>query len=416
MALAEIVGGATLAQLQAAAPAEAALPEQTPVQLNLRVRAGAATIAPALDWALKQAGLQPWNGASTIATGSSLSQTVTVRWTKASVGLPIIAAILAGGVAAVLIATDIPGWVVAILGAAAVALIVVVAWSFFRRVASTVGSVAATAAPYALPALGLAVAVYALLEISGETPYAISIRKHLEARSALPPLSPGPYADRAASPLSSGHWLSERVRLTRRAVADRYVVRGVTEAQEGLGATPETAAAFRNLLAFQEARGLRTRIREIPSDGPGEVTNGAYSPDLESIVLAPAALAEDPAADETLFHEVAHSIAHSPDCAVDHSTASQSSDFETYANSPEEVEAVAASLLAMQRLSLPLEDVDGETVPPSEWHVNEEQMRSDLPLTTYRRIRNTARILEQAARTGAAAAPLAETCPQDMHT
>lgn len=419
VSLQEIASGASVTQLGAAAPAEAALPEQTPVQLNIRLRSGAATVAPALDWALKQAGLQPWSGSSTIATASSLSQTVTLRWTKASVGLPIIAAILAGGVTAVLIAADVPGWVIAVLGAVAVAALVLLAWTFFKRVASSVGSIASASAPYVLPALGVLGAVYVLLELSGETPYALSIRKHLEVRRGTtewlpqsPP--PGALSLRSPAPALEGGWHADRVRAARREVADRYVTQGPSRLQEGLGATPETARAFENVLEFQRARGISVRARELGSEGDGEVTLGLASDDGTAILLAPAVLAEDSMADETLLHEVAHSIAHSPACAVGHFSASYSADFDEYASSPDEVEAVSASLLAMQRLRLPLEDKDGRLVPPGEWHLDEGRMRRDLDPVTYRRIVNTAAILEQAARQGAAAAPLADICPQDM--
>ena len=183
MPLVQLATGATPQDLAATAPLEAHLPEQTPVQLSVQMRSGAETVAQALDWVLRRAGVQAWGGSATMASGDKNTQVLTVQWVKASVGLPIIAAALgAGGITALLLSLEAPEWVFAALAGAVVVAVLVVAWSFFRRAADSVGSGLAAVAGMALPAMALVGVAYVLLEAADVVPYELSIRKHLDDR------------------------------------------------------------------------------------------------------------------------------------------------------------------------------------------------------------------------------------------
>lgn len=139
MSLTPLVSGQSAAQLQSAANAEAALPEQTQVQLNvnLRTRTGIDSLVSAINWAATKYGLQSWDAATPIASADPSNPVLYVRWTKAKVGMPLIIAVLAGGMAAVAAlgafgVIEIPDFVIAALFV--IALLLIVGWELYRRV------------------------------------------------------------------------------------------------------------------------------------------------------------------------------------------------------------------------------------------------------------------------------------------
>lgn len=150
-----LINGQSATQLQSAANAEAALPEQTQVQLNinLRTRTGVNSLASAINWAAGKYGLQPWDAATPIAAADPSNPVLYVRWTKAKVGMPLIIAILAGGMTALaalgaLGVIEIPDFIIAALFV--VALLLIVGWEFYRNVVAPAISAAKKYWPYLL--------------------------------------------------------------------------------------------------------------------------------------------------------------------------------------------------------------------------------------------------------------------------
>jgi len=175
-----------------------------------------------------------------------------------------------------------------------------------------------------------------------------------------------------------------------------------------LGATPESVAAFQNLLRFGAAIGVIERERQMPATWEG-IVKGAYSPDLNTLLLSPAAMAEDPDGLRTLIHETAHALLHSPRCLTSR-TPSRTYE-EEYEGTIEEREADLTSLLVLTRAGLPLELDDGRRIPPREWHVDADRLRREVDDLTYRRVTWAAGVILEAMRIGPDAAPDAYTCP-----
>lgn len=169
--------GTTAQGLQAAAALESSLPEQTPVALTLRFAArppGFDSAASAMQSVMTRAGV---TGAVVVA--DSFSPTLQVSWLKASVGLPTIIAVLAGGAAFAALASTLeldPFIIAAVLVLAAVLL---VGW-IFSSVGSTIASIWPKAKPYVVIGSIAAATLYAVAEIANVLPYQLSIRQHTE--------------------------------------------------------------------------------------------------------------------------------------------------------------------------------------------------------------------------------------------
>ena len=179
--------------------------------------------------------------------------------------------------------------------------------------------------------------------------------------------------------------------------------------QDGLlGATPATAAAWTNLLDFARAVGITVRERQLPAGVDG-IVKGAYSPEDNTLLLGPAATAEDSDGLQTLIHELSHALLHNPQCLP---SPTPSADYQSeYADTVEEREADAATLLAMSRLKLRIEHDDGTgaAAPPFILADAVTQARLDSP--TYLRSSWAAEVLAAAARQGAAVAGQTKNCP-----
>jgi len=167
-----------------------------------------------------------------------------------------------------------------------------------------------------------------------------------------------------------------------------------------MGVTAQTVAYYQNLLAFDRARGVVVRERSLPADWEYGILNGAYSPDLDTIVVSAAANAEDNEALQTLTHETAHSVLHNRQ-ALPHPTPPEQYEAE-YTDTIEEREADLVTLVVFTELDLPLEMSDGTTLPAGQWRISDKTLRGMTDDLTYRRVTCAARIIAQAARSGSA--------------
>ena len=180
----------------------------------------------------------------------------------------------------------------------------------------------------------------------------------------------------APSVTATGRWLEDRdTRLPAELARGFLLEVRPTRKQELLGATPETVEAYENLLAFERARGVTVRERDLPAT-EDETIKGAYSPDLSTMVLGSASTAEDSDGLQTLVHESAHSILHDTRCMPVPTPDAEY--LAGYDDSPEEIEANATALLVLQRLGVPLEIDDGTVISPKDWHVTEDALREQL--------------------------------------
>ena len=162
---------------------------------------------------------------------------------------------------------------------------------------------------------------------------------------------------------------------------------------ELLGATPATDAAFRNILAMQQARGVPVREENLPPViEKGEVLGtiqGAYLPSGGNVWLAPAAVSESPNGLFTLVHETAHSLLHSPACDVYADTAD-------YANDPHEIEANAAAAMALMDMGLPFEDDEGHRIDSREVRLDLQHLERRLSKRGLTRVTWAAGVLKRA--------------------
>lgn len=170
-----------------------------------------------------------------------------------------------------------------------------------------------------------------------------------------------------------------------------------------LGATPETASAFRNLLAFGDRIGVIERERQLPATWEA-IVKGAYSPQLDVLWLSPAALAEDRDGLETLTHELSHALLHNPRCLP-----APTPDYtERYAETVEEREADLTTALTFRKLGLQMEDDIGNLFTPE---VDLKKLRQQDPVTA-RRVEWASDVLARAAAGDLRnAASQANSCP-----
>ena len=192
--LTQLATGTSVGQIQGSYAAEAGVPEGSRLQctLSLAGRTGIESLASAINWAVQNYGLSPWSAGIPYAQADPNKPLLYIRWTKGHIGLPLVAAVLAGGTAAVaalgaLGIIDIPAGVVALL--AVIVAVLLVGWALYRLVVQPVKAVLepivnalAPVKPYLLPAgVGLAL-LYGVSEAADLTPRAISIRAHLQQR------------------------------------------------------------------------------------------------------------------------------------------------------------------------------------------------------------------------------------------
>jgi len=185
------------------------------------------------------------------------------------------------------------------------------------------------------------------------------------------------------------------------------------EVRRLLGATPDTERAFVNLLRFQAARRVPTRLEQFPPIvEDGRVTGtilGAYLPEPgnEVVWLGPQVLSEDPRALDTQVEEVVHSLLHSPACDVYGKTRLP------YAEMPQEIEAKTAGMLARLRAGIPFETDTGRRIDPAAVRARADRIEADMGPLMRRRVEWAADVTARAIRgdiAGAAAASSA--CPR----
>jgi len=140
----------------------------------------------------------------------------------------------------------------------------------------------------------------------------------------------------------------------------------------------DTARAFDSLAGALAARGVRVRVRNLGQVAEG-VTEGAYLPEQNTILLGPAALAKDAYAVQVLAHEAAHALNDRPDCHVYDAS-------RPYAERPEEELAQDASILAMIRAGLPIELQDGSELPPGSREIDWAALRAAMAPEDYARL------------------------------
>ena len=165
----------------------------------------------------------------------------------------------------------------------------------------------------------------------------------------------------------------------------------------------DTARAFDQLVGALTARGVKVRIRNLWSSEEG-VTEGAYVPETNTIVLGPAALAKDAYAVQVLAHEASHALNDHPPCRVYNAAELP------YEERQEEQLARDVSVLALLEADLPVELQDGREIEPGEREIDWQALRSSLDPADYARLVWTARWVAD-AMSGVPRDYAADTCP-----
>jgi hypothetical protein len=198
------------------------------------------------------------------------------------------------------------------------------------------------------------------------------------------------------------HHYDRDVRIPGRLV--RAYFRGEPVPFDGLlGATPETVADFRRNLELLRALAIPVRERDLGEAG-GPI-KGAFSPATETIMLAPAAEAEDPDALYTLAHETVHALLHNRRCDVYGGVQK--------GRAQAELEADLATLILFTSLGLPVETEEGLRVSTANVQADIRQLEREAPPGAIERARWAAGVLEQAMRGDVAgAAARARACPK----
>lgn len=175
-----------------------------------------------------------------------------------------------------------------------------------------------------------------------------------------------------------------------------------------MGADTQTVTYFRNLLAFDAARGVRVRDRDLPATFDA-VLFGAYDPDNDTMVLNSSVASEDNHALQTLAHETVHSLLHSHRCLPVGTPHGEYRD--TYKASVEEIEADLSVAMLFSRLGLPLEMYNGEVLPGRKWRMNDQKLRDETDAETYNRVEWAVGVMQDAVREPRLAASKAANCP-----
>lgn len=158
--------------------------------------------------------------------------------------------------------------------------------------------------------------------------------------------------------------------------------------------------AFDRLAAALEACGTPVRIRQLPSSDK-YILEGQYDPTTESIALAPAALARDPYAVQTLVHEAAHALLHGPVC-LPHPPADHQA---------QEQQAEDVVIATMIQAGLPMETREGRTIDPGTRVVDWTALESLWGPDTSQNLRWASGWLTQVLDGAPGQLPTCQTCP-----
>ena len=168
---------------------------------------------------------------------------------------------------------------------------------------------------------------------------------------------------------------------------------------QALTAPLNTAQAFDNLAQALEARGVRVRFRAMPATDT-HFLEGLYNSANNVITLAPAALSKDSYADQTLVHEAAHQLLHSPACLPhppeDHTV--------------QEQQAEDVTVLTMIRAGLPIETREGDVIEPVGHDIDWDALTAEVGAPTATNLRWASDWI-LAALQGQALPTIQETCP-----
>jgi hypothetical protein len=166
---------------------------------------------------------------------------------------------------------------------------------------------------------------------------------------------------------------------------------------QALTVPPDVPAAYDRLAAAVQSCGVRIRYRALPAT-PDYLLEGQFTPQDETILLAPAALAKDSYAVQTLVHETAHALLHDRTCLpqppADHSR--------------QEQQAEAATVLAMTLANLPIETREGQLIPAGSRQIDWAALEQTWGAADAANLRWAAQWIAQALTQGVV---VCETCP-----
>jgi len=210
-------------------------------------------------------------------------------------------------------------------------------------------------------------------------------------------------AVRQRTPTSFGVWTPTAPPPPRQTVAvdparHPWWIRQPTAAEvAAITVPPDVPAAYDRLAAALQGCGVRIRYRALQAT-PDYILEGQYTPDNESILLAPAALSRDSYAVQTLVHEGAHALLHDRTCLpappADHTR--------------QEQQAEATTILAMTLAGLPIETREGELIPAGSRQIDWAALEQQWGPGDAANMRWAAQWLSQALTQGMV---VCETCP-----
>lgn len=230
-----------------------------------------------------------------------------------------------------------------------------------------------------------------------------AVAELVDAREAFAAMDQGGAPPAAASAAMiaqhepTGMDRSHRVRLP------AWMYSAPTTATEDEATAPaDSAVAFDSLMRALGDRGVKVRIRNLPSTEQGTL-EGEYLFGANSILLNAATLARDPYAVQVLAHEAAHALEDNPRCHTYDASV-------PYDQRTEEQMAQDASLIAMLDAGLPVELQDGTELAPGERRIDYDRLRASLAPQDYARLLWASAWISDAMR-GAPRDYAAVTCP-----
>lgn len=184
--------------------------------------------------------------------------------------------------------------------------------------------------------------------------------------------------------------------------ADRvYRLHQPDAAELGVVTAPvDLPTAFDRLVAALEACGTPVRVRALPAT-PDYLLEGEFDPRTGGIALAPAALAKDSYAVQTLVHEGLHSLLHGAAC-LPHPPAD---------HGPQEQQAEDGTIATMVQAGLPLETREGTVVTPTGRAVDWQAVEQEWGPAATDNLRWASEWLAAALTGSGAPLPVCQTCP-----
>lgn len=180
-----------------------------------------------------------------------------------------------------------------------------------------------------------------------------------------------------------------------------YQLHDPSRAEVGTVTEPVDAPrAFDRLVAALEACGVPVRIRQLPATET-YLLEGQYDPETGSIALAPAALAKDSYAVQTVLHEGLHALLHGPACLPHPPTD----------HAPQERQAEDGVIAAMVQAGLPIETREGFVITPGGRTVDWTAVEAEWGPAATTNLQWATGWLVQALEGTAGTLPVCQTCP-----